>query len=112
MISGVGVAAVRTGSVVIGPRMKTGGVNGLKRMSCDELEGSGLVQAGVGGKNSVDEVGDGKTRGFPEWGKRWGSPGRGVVQVLLHSSSRRSDRGKRACCGHVRVAWNVSSTPG
>jgi hypothetical protein len=47
-------------------------------------------------------------------GVKWrrGSPGRGAVQVLLHSSTRHSDSGSRTVCGCVSVAWNAVSTPG
>ena len=90
VISGVDVATVRTGSVVIGSHTKAGGVGSFECMSSDELEGGRLVQMGVSGKNSADKIGDGKARGFPEWGKmatgvsRWGS-GPGTSPFFLQA---------------------------
>ena len=69
MIGGVGLAAVRTGGVVISSCAKAGGVVGLEGMSSDKLEHGGLVQVRVHGKNSTDELGDGETGWFPKWGK-------------------------------------------
>ena len=69
VVGGVGVAAVQTRSVVVGSRAEVGGICGFECMSGDELESGGLVQMGVGGKNSADEVGDGEAGWFPEWGK-------------------------------------------
>ena len=43
MIDGVAVAAVRTGDVISGILAKAGGVCGIKSVSCDDLEGGGLV---------------------------------------------------------------------
>ena len=51
VVDSVWVTAVRTAGVVSGIGSETGRVAGIKRMSCDELKGGGLVCAGLGGKN-------------------------------------------------------------
>ena len=81
---------MRTGGVVISSCAKAGGVVGLEGMSSDKLEHGGLVQVRVHGKNSADELGDGETGWFPEWGKvatgvsRWGS-GPGASPFFLQA---------------------------
>ena len=66
VICGVEFAVVGAGSVVLGSRSKAVGVIALKRVSCDELEGGGLVLAGGGGKDTADEVGGYEAGWFPE----------------------------------------------
>ena len=69
VVRGVEFAAVGTRGVVVGSRSEAVGVVALESVSCDELEGGGLVGTGVGGQDSADKVGDGKARWFPEGGK-------------------------------------------
>jgi hypothetical protein len=65
VVGGIELAAVGTRGVVMGSCSEAVGIIALERVSCDELEGSGLVGAGVCGENSADEVGDGKAGWFP-----------------------------------------------
>ena len=69
VVRGVELAAVGTRGVVMGSRSEAVGIVALKSVSCDELEGGGLVGTGVGGEDSADKVGDGKVRWFPKGGK-------------------------------------------
>ena len=55
VVNGVTVAAVGARDVIPGIPPKTGGVIGVKSVSCNELEGCGLVGAGLGGEDPFDE---------------------------------------------------------
>ena len=59
VVSGIEIAAVRAGGVVVGSRSEVSGVSALEGMSRNELERGGLVRAGFGGEDAADEVEDG-----------------------------------------------------
>jgi hypothetical protein len=78
VVGGVELAAVGTRGVVVSSRAEASGIVSLECMSCDKLEGSGLVGTGVSGENSADKVGEGKAGWFPEGGESaMGVSGRG-----------------------------------
>ena len=59
VVDGMKVAAMWACGVVISSLSEPGGICGIKCVSGDGLESSGLVQARISCEDSVDEVGEG-----------------------------------------------------